>query len=154
MENFLSAESTAKHAWSSCHTGKKRMPTPTASNSSIFSLLKDVVHTPDMQHHLIKLGIEYINTLNPHQVTTVDCSDQPMHTLSKLIQWKYPESAFPKYFTLFGAPPIEKELFIANRHLVAEARLEEILGDTSIDPAGLQTATVNVSHVHKARYSI
>ena len=37
---------------------------PTPSNISIFPLLKDIVHTPDMQHHLIKLCIEYMNTLN------------------------------------------------------------------------------------------
>ena len=44
---------------------KKCVLTPTPSNSSIFPLLKDVVHTPDMQHHLIKLSIEYTNPLNP-----------------------------------------------------------------------------------------
>ena len=49
---------------------------------------------------------------------------------------------------------MEKELLTANRHLVAGTGLEEILGDTSIDTAGLQTATVHVSHIHKARYSI
>ena len=90
-ENFLSAETTAKHVWSLYHAGNKRVPTPTPSNSSIFPLLKDVVHTPDMQHHLIKLCIEYRNTLNPQQVTAVDCSDQPIYALSKIFQWKYPE---------------------------------------------------------------
>ena len=154
MENFLSAETTAKHAWSSYHVGKKRVPTPTPSNSSSFPLLKDVVHTPDMQHHLIRLCIEYTNTLNPQQVTAVDCSGQSIYALSKIIQWKYPEFAFPKYFALFGALHIEKELLIANGHLVAGVGLDEILGDTYIDTAGLQTATVDVNHIHKARYSI
>ena len=98
---------------------KKCVLTPTPSNSSIFPLLKDVVHTPDMQHHLIKLSIEYTNPLNPQQVTAVDCSDQPLYALSRKIQWKYPEFAFPKYFALFGALHIEKELLIANGHLVA-----------------------------------
>ena len=36
MKNFLSAETTAKHPWISYHAGKKRGPTPTPSNSSIF----------------------------------------------------------------------------------------------------------------------
>ena len=95
-----------------------------------------------MQHHLIKLCIEYKNTLNPQQVTAVDCSDQPIYALSKIIQWKYPEFAFSKYFALFGGLHIEKELLIANGHLVARTGLDEILGDTSIGTAGLQTATV------------
>ena len=82
MEIFLSAETTAKNAWISYHGGKKRVSTPTPLNSSIFPLLKDVVHTLDMQHHLIKLCIEYTNTLSPQQVTAVDCLDQPIYALS------------------------------------------------------------------------
>ena len=79
IENFLSVESTAKHMCSSYHTGKKRVSTLTPSNSSIFSLSKDVVHTPDMQHYLIKPCIEYTNTLYCWQMTAVDRSDQPIH---------------------------------------------------------------------------
>ena len=54
---------------------------------------------------------------------------------------------------MFGALLIEKELLIANGHL-AEIRLEENLGDTSIYTAGLETATVEVNLVHKAMYSV
>ena len=96
MENFLSAETTAKHARSLYHARKKRVPTPTPSTSFIFPLLKDVAHTPDMQQHVMKLCIEYINTLNPWQVTAVDCSDQPVDSLGKIIQLKYPKFAFSK----------------------------------------------------------
>ena len=43
---------------------------------------------------------------------------------------------------------------IANGHLVAGTELDEILGDTSIDTAALQTVTVDVNHIHKASYSV
>ena len=46
-----------------------------------------------MQHHLIRLCIEYTNALNPQQVTPMDCSDQPIDALYKIIQWKYSEFA-------------------------------------------------------------
>ena len=134
---------------------KKSAPTPTPSNSSIFPLLKDVVHILDMQHHLIKPCIEYTNTLNPQQVTAVDCSDQPIYAFSKIIQWEYSEFAYSKYFALFGVLHTEKELMIVNGYLEAGLTgLDEILGDTSIDTVGLQTTTVDVNHIHKARYSI
>ena len=84
----------------------------------------------------------------------MDCSDQLIYALSKISQWKYPEFAFPRYFALFGALHIQKELLVANGHLVARARLDEILGDTSIDTADLQTATVDVNRINKARYSV
>ena len=92
--------------------------------------------------------------MNPQQVTAVDCLDQPIYALSKIIQLKYLEFAFPRYFALFGALHIEEELLIANGHLVAGTGLDEILGYTSINTAGLQTATVDVNHIHKARYSV
>ena len=50
------------------------------------------------------------------------------------------------YFTLFGARHIEKELLIENGHVIAGAGLDKILGDTSIDRAGLQSVTVDVNH--------
>ena len=59
--------------------------------------------------------------------------------------------AFPKYF---GVLHIEKEWFIENWHLVAGAGRGKILGDTYIDIAGLQTATVDVNRIYKARYSV
>ena len=48
-----------------------------------------------MKHHLIKICIEYTNTLSPQQVAAVDCSDQPIYALSKIIQWNYREFDFP-----------------------------------------------------------
>ena len=106
-----------------------------------------------MQHHLIKLCIEYTNTLNSQQVTTVDSSDQQIYALSKIIQLKYPEFAYLKYFALFAALLIEKELLIAIGQLVGTG-LKEILGDTSIYTAGLQAATVGVNQIHKVQLSV
>ena len=66
-----------------------------------------------------------MNTLNSQQVTAVDCSDQPINALSKTIQWKYLEFAFPKYFALFGGLHIEKDLLMANEHLLAGTGLDK-----------------------------
>ena len=60
--------------------------------------------------------------------------------------------AFSKYFAL--SLHIKKELLIANGHLVAGTRLEKILGETSVYTVGLQTATLDVNHTNKARYSV
>ena len=47
---------------------------------------------------------------------------------------------------MFGALHSEKELLIENGHVVAGTGLDKILGDTSIDRAGLQSVTVDVNH--------
>ena len=49
---------------------------------------------------------------------------------------------------------MEAELLIENKCLVAVTGLDKILGNTAIDKVGLQTATVDLNHIHKARYSV
>ena len=136
----MSAETTSK-CMELVLCWKKRVSAPTSSKSSIFPLLKDFVHTP-----------EYTNTLNLQQVIAADCSDQLIYAIRKMIQSKYSVFAFPKYFTLFGALHIKEELLIAHGHLVAGTGLNEIVGHTPIDTADLQTTTVDVNHVPKARF--
>ena len=155
MENVLNSNSNDRKSWSSYHSNKEQNNVPLPCNSCIFPLLKDVVHTLNMQHHLISLCVEYTRTLNPEQVTAVDCSDQPIYALSKIIQWTIPHKfSFPNYFPIFGCLHIEKALLISNEHLVRGIGLNDILGDSSIDTIGLQTTSVDVNHIHKARYSV
>ena len=45
------------------------------------------------------------------------------------------------------------KLLMVNGHLVVWAGIDGILGNTSIDTSGLQTTTMDVNHIHKARYS-
>ena len=42
--------------------------------------------------------------------------------------------------------------YIANGNLIGG--LDEILGDSAIDTIGLETAAVDVNHIHNARYSV
>ena len=155
MDNVLYANNDEKKAWSSYHSKADLHKDHLPCNRTIFPLLKDVVHTLNMQHHLISLFIEYTRVLNPTQVTAVDCSDQPIYALSKILQWTFPERfSVPKYFPMFGCLHIEKALFMSNGHLVRGMGLTEILGDNEIDTIGLQTTSVDVNHIHKARYSI
>ena len=123
-------------------------PPPPPCNKSILPLLKDVVHTFDMQHHLISLFINYTNTLNPQQITAVDCSDQPIYALSKINQWMCPDFSFPRYFPLFGGLQ-EKALLIANGNLLGG--LDNILGDAAIGTIGLETAVLDVDHYPQSK---
>ena len=104
-----------------------------------------------MQHDLILLFINYTNTLNPLQITAVDCSDQPIYALSKINQWMCPDFSFPRYF---GGLHIEKALLIANGNILGGSWLDNILGGAAIDTIGLETAVLDVNHIHKARYSL
>ena len=113
-----------------------------------------VKRCPDMQHHLIKLCTDYTNTLNSQQVAAVDCSNQRIYALTKIMQCKSPEFSFQKYFALFATLHIETESLIVKRHLVVGTGLGKILSDKSIDIAGLKTAIVDVNYTHKASYYV
>ena len=141
-------------SWSSYHAANQQAPIPPPCNKSILPLLKDVVHTLDMQHHLISIFIDYTKTLNPKQITAVDCSDQPIYALSKINHWLFPNFAIPRYFPLFGGLHIEKALLIAHGNLIGGSGLEDVLGDMRIETIGLQTAALDVNHIHKGRYAI
>ena len=66
--------------------------------------------------------------------------------------WKCREFAFLKYFTL--SFHIMNKLLIANEHLVAGTRLEDILGGTFIYTVGQRATRGDANHIHKVRYSI
>ena len=154
MESILTSDPNLRKSWSSYHAPKHRASIPPPCNKSILPILKDVVHTFHMQHHLISLFINYTNTLNPQQITAVDCSDQPIYALSKINQWMCPDISFPRYFPLFGGLHIENALLIANGNLLGGSGLDNILGVAAIDTIGLETAVLDVNHIHKAGYSL
>ena len=83
-------------------------------------------------------------------MTTVDCLYQPINCnpveISEICVFKYTLLCL-EHFSL------RKKLLIANGHLVRTG-LEENLGDTYSYTAGLQTATVEVNLIHKAKYSV
>ena len=154
MENFQSVETTAKNAWSSYHA-EKNVYRPLHHRIVLFFYHQKsrtyTWHAKSCSKSLYWiLTLTEYNTLNPHQVTAVDCSDYPIHFFSKIIQWKYLTFSFWKYFDLFGAVHIEKELLKANGHLIAGIGLGEILGDTSNNTAGLQTSGMDVFNIQKA----
>ena len=102
-----------------------------------------------MQHHLISLFVEYTQTLNPQQLTTVYCSDQAIYAVSKIDQWFCPELAVPRYFALFGDVHIEKAMLVTHGNLIIDSGLEDFLGDKQIETIGLQTAALDVNHIHR-----
>ena len=84
--------------------------------------------------------------MNPAQITAVECSDQPIYALSKINQWLFPK------FALLGG--LHKALLTTHGNLIGGSGLDELLGDRQIETIGLQTAALDVNHIHKGRYAI
>ena len=154
IKTVICTNITIKKSWSSYHSNLTAMNASVPCNKTIFPLLKDVVHTLEMQHHLISTFISYTKYLNPDQKTAVDCSDQPIYALSKINQWLFPIFNMPEYFPLFGGLHIEQAILIAHGKLIAGSGLEELFEDMELETVGLKTATLDVNHIHKSRYAI
>ena len=153
MENVVDG---IKKSWSSYHASNQHTDSVYPRyNKVIFPLLKDAVHTVNMQHHLISCFIDYNRTLDTDQVTAVDCSDQPVYALSKICQWFYPSKfGFPMYFPMLGALHIEKALLIVHSKLIGGTGVDAIIGYNRINIIGLQNAVLDVNHIYESRYSL
>ena len=137
MENVV--DRTEKKSWSSYHARNQHTDSIyPPCNKAIFPLLKDVVRTVNMQHHLISCFIDYNTILSTDQVTDVDFSDQPLYNLSKICQWFYPSKfGFPMYFPMRCALHIEKALVIVHSKLIAGiAGVDAQIGDEGVNIIG------------------
>ena len=86
LQNFESQN----HAWSSYHASQKRGSINICGVDTILPLIREKVHTLATQYHCMNIISKTISVINPNQ-TPVDTCDQPVYTLTKQIQWRYPE---------------------------------------------------------------
>ena len=91
-----------------------------------FPLFREPAHSPMMIYHGMNVIIAVSNFLNPGQ-TPIMTVDQPLFTLAKKIQWKFPDThGENKFVVMLGAMHTEKMVL-------------EMLGDW-LEGSGLTTA--------------
>ena len=82
----------------------------------ILPLLRDQVTAFKMQVHLMHLNMKWTAVLNPAQ-TPANVSDQPVHALTKEIQFLDLEM-FSRYFPIFGQLHIDQYLLVIHGQLI------------------------------------
>ena len=88
-------------------------------------------------------NIKYTKFINPGQ-TPVDCSDQPVFTLTKELQFR---------FLLFGGLYIEQSLLLLHVQLIKGFGLMEILNHQKLSTIGL-SVVVDLNSIKRATYFI
>ena len=76
-------------SWSKYHSTASKREFETPGINSILPLIKEPVHTLKAQYHCMNLIKTTISNINPGQIPADTC-DQPVHALTKEIQWRYP----------------------------------------------------------------
>ena len=122
--------------------------------NTISPLLRDKVHTLNMQAHCMLLNINSVNILNEGQ-TPVDTCDEPLFALSKEAQYRNPK-LFENYVVLFGALHIEHSFLGMHGDLINGSGLLEILNRLNFTTIGVSGLSVkaDVNSIKRARYCI
>ena len=136
-------------SWVQHHAPLERNIECTPGINAIMPLLRDPVHTLEMQYHCMEINVNTINALHPGQ-TPVDTCDQPVYALTKEVQWRYPLK-FQRYFSLMGALHIEQSFLIIHGQLIKGSGLENILNSNNFSLIGT-SSIVDVNHIKRARY--
>ena len=120
---------------------------------SLFPLIDYKSSTVELQHHLMKLTVEYTQYLNPGQID-VGCSDQALYALQKTIQWAYPKLFGETYFAFMGGLHVEQAALVCIGQLITGSGMDDIVTNASLDTVGLTTAVCDVNNIKKARYTM
>ena len=136
--------------WSRYHASCKRKPIHPPGIHTISPLLRDKVHTLNMQAHCMLLNISSVKALNEGQ-TPVDTCDQQLFAISMESKYRNPV-LFNDYVVLFGALHIEQSFLGIHPDLINGSGLLEIMNHlnfTMIEFSGL-TAKADVSSIKRA----
>ena len=92
-----------------------------------------------------------MNFLHPGQTPN---DTQPVHGLTKEIQWRFPEEfCLNPYFTVFGGLHFEQCILVIPGELIKGYGLYEILKNNGLSVIGTGAA-FNANHVKQARYCL
>ena len=96
--------------WAAYHASKSKGLQREKVINAVLPLLYEAAHSAAMILHGLNIAIMATNFLNPGQMSVV-CFDQPLYTIGKQIQWRYPEEyGVGKILLIMGGLHIEKQL--------------------------------------------
>ena len=109
LEEVFLAEEVADAVsitWSAHHAAQKRSHPFEVSISAMTPLWRDQAHSVTTIKHAMAKIRDTVAFLNPGQ-TPVIAADQPLYSMAKQIQWKWPEFGENKFMIMFGGLHLE-----------------------------------------------
>ena len=141
-------------SWSVHHSKRVSDEEKIKSGNSILPLLRQNVRSFSMQKHCIEITKAAIDVLNPGKIV-VDVSDQPIYTISRILQQHLPNKFGPGlYFRMFGGLHIEKLLQEIHGKMIDCNGLSEVLDVSHLSMTGAGNTLVNVPQITSARYLV
>ena len=139
--------------WSKHHASLKTRDCGIPGINAIMSMINKPVHTLETRYHVMSINRKITNFLNTSQ-TPLDVCDQPVYSLTKTIQWRFPtELGMESNFSLLGGLHIEQSILVIHGKLIDGSGLREILNTNELSIIGTSVA-VDVNDIKRARYCL
>ena len=120
--------------------------------SFMLLLFRESATSPVMVHHAMDIARAVTSYLNPGQIPVI-VADQPLYTIMKKLQWKYPDShGEDKFVIMLGAKHIEKILWEMNGTWFDGSGWTTAITNSSVASSGVAESFLGVSHIARTRY--
>ena len=139
-------------SWGAYHASIAQSLTSAKAFSQMLPLFAELANTAAMVYHgmnVIRAAIAY---LNPGQIPIM-VVDQPLYTLAKKIQWKYPETHGEAVFVaMLGGLHIEKMLYQVLGDWLDGSGWTSILVTAGVAGSGTAQSFLSAAHITRTRY--
>ena len=144
-------EACENTSWAAYHARHQDPKQPVITPTSLLPLFQESAHTAAMIRHSIDVVRNAVQHLNPGQTPVLSC-DQPLFTLAKQIQWKWPDTyGEDKLVVMFGGLHIEMTALKTLGDWLQGSGWTQALGQAEITTAGTAYSFLRAAHVTRTR---
>lgn len=140
-------------SWAAYHASNTEPVSSPPAESYMLPLFTESPTSPTMAWHAMKVLCEAINYLNPGQ-TPVIVADQPLFTLAKKLQWKFPQTELGEdsFLVTLGPMHTEKMLWSVSGDWLNGSGWTTALTNSGISTSGKAQSFIGVHHICRTRY--
>ena len=140
-----------KLSFSGYHTEKETASAPTPWITGLCPMFDEKAATATMMYHTIKIVSSTISKLNPNQIPII-VGDQPIFSLLKQVQWRYPETYREDKLVIFmGGLHLEMSLWTAIGKLLNNSGWDNIVAEAEVTTPGTAESLLRAAHLKKTR---
>ncbi len=140
-------------SWAAYHASITEPPATPPTKSYMLPIFIESSNSPIMVWHGMTVLHRAISYLNPGQ-TPVMVADQPLFTLAKKLQWKFPQTDHGEdsFLVTLGAMHTEKMLWSVSGDWLNGSGWTTALTNSGISTSGKAESFIGVHHICRTRY--
>ena len=140
-------------SWAAYFASISTTPTNPCTKTYMMPLLTVSSNSPVTIFHCMKMIQLCTNKLNPGQTPVMSC-DQPIYTIAKKLQWKYPDSVIgeDKFLCMIGGLHVEKMLWCVSGDWLDGSGWTTLVSNSGVSKSGTAESHIGASHICRTRY--